>query len=119
MDPNILVLCMFLLFVIPLFAQVPIALCLGFAAMFYIGFSPSLSMIQAATSMFSAVDSFPLMAVPLFILCGAIIDGGGSRKALGQLLCFLRWPGDWWLCYGYCYHLRFLPALFPVLPWPP
>ncbi len=82
MDPNILVLCMFLLFVILLFAQVPIALCLGFAAMFYIGFSPSLSMIQAATSMFSAVDSFPLMAVPLFILCGAIIDGGGLGKRL-------------------------------------
>ncbi len=82
METNTIILLMFLLFLVLLFLQVPIALCLGFASIFFITQSSGLSMMQMATSMFSAVDSFPLMAVPLFILCGAIIDGGGLGKRL-------------------------------------
>ena len=82
METNTVILLMFLLFLVLLFLQVPIALCLGFASIFFITQSSGLSMMQMATSMFSAVDSFPLMAVPLFILCGAIIDGGGLGKRL-------------------------------------
>lgn len=82
MDPNTIVLLMFIMFMILLFIQVPIALCLAFASIFYITQSNGLSMIQMATSMFSAVDSFPLMAVPLFILCGAVIEGGGLGRRL-------------------------------------
>jgi len=82
MTSATIVILMFVLFIILLFLQVPIALCIGFASLFYVGLAPTLSMMQVCTSMFTAVDSFPLMAVPLFILCGAIIDGGGLGKRL-------------------------------------
>ncbi|MGN1413126.1 MAG: TRAP transporter large permease [Anaerovoracaceae bacterium] len=77
-----LILAMFLIFFILLFLQVPIALCIGFASLFYVSQAGTLSLLQVGTSMFTACDSFPLMAVPLFILCGAIIEGGGLGKRL-------------------------------------
>lgn len=60
---------------------VPIAVCLGLAAMlvFVIDGVPLAVMSQ---SMFAGIDSFPLMAIPFFILAGNIMSSGGISQRL-------------------------------------
>ena len=62
----------------------PIAFALGLSslvAMLYAGFEP----IQIAGKMVHAVDSFPLMAIPLFMLAGQLMIRGGI---MGPLIDF-------------------------------
>ena len=62
----------------------PIAFALGISslvAMLYAGFDP----IQIAGKMVHAVDSFPLMAIPLFMLAGQLMIRGGI---MGPLIDF-------------------------------
>lgn len=61
----------------------PIALCLGIASMLVLLFvegSPPLNLI--ARSVVTGADSFPLIAVPLFILAGDLMQRGGLSKRL-------------------------------------
>lgn len=69
-------------FVILLFAQVPIALTLCYVSGIYIVLSGKMALSTVASTFFGAVDSFPLMAVPMFILAGAFIESGGIAKRL-------------------------------------
>lgn len=69
-------------FFVLLFLNVPICVSIGLTcaaySVIYGGVSPS----YIATSMFTSCDSFPLMAVPFFILAGALMEGGGLSKRL-------------------------------------
>jgi C4-dicarboxylate transporter DctM subunit len=67
-----------------LLLNIPIAACLGIASMvaFYI------SGIQVAVvpqRMFTAIDSFPFMAIPFFMLAGNIMEKGGISRKLVNL----------------------------------
>lgn len=65
-----------------LLLNVPICVSIGVTcaaySLIYGGVNPS----YIATSMFTSCDSFPLMAVPFFILAGALMEGGGLSKRL-------------------------------------
>jgi C4-dicarboxylate transporter, DctM subunit len=61
---------------------VPIAISLGLAAIIGIEAFTRLPLILVAQRMFSGIDSFPLMAVPLFILAGNLMAAGGISKRL-------------------------------------
>ncbi len=62
---------------------VPIAICIGFAAIVGI-FSGTLpiSPIVVGQRMFTAIDSFPFMAIPFFMLAGGIMEHGGISQRL-------------------------------------
>lgn len=86
MSPMIL-LAIFLLFFICLamFGKVPVGYSIGAATLAVIlfnGMKPS----TLCTVAFSGLDSFPLLAVPLFIFAGAIMQHSGIANALIKLI---------------------------------
>lgn len=60
---------------------VPIAVCLGLAALI-IFFLSGIPLIISVQTMYSGIDSFPLMAIPFFILAGNIMSSGGISRRL-------------------------------------
>lgn len=73
---------LFISFFVLMFLGVPIAASLGIAAMLTIvGFMNS-SLVVTAQTMFTGVNSFPLMAIPFFILAGNLMGEGGISRRL-------------------------------------
>ncbi len=65
---------------------VPIAVCIGFSAIVGILAGPlPLSPIVVGQRMFTAIDSFPFMAIPFFMLAGGLMEHGGISKRLIRL----------------------------------
>ena len=56
---------------------VPIAVSLGVATIFIISLTPGFSFITVAQRMITGVDSYVLVAVPLFMLTGRLMNEGG------------------------------------------
>jgi len=69
-------------FVICLALSVPISISIGCAILTYIATGGQLAPMYLASSMFTTCDSFPLLAIPGFILSGALMEGGGLSKRL-------------------------------------
>jgi tripartite ATP-independent transporter DctM subunit len=61
---------------------VPIAFALGFAAVAYIVVSGTASLNVVPTVMFGAMDSFPLLAIPFFIMAGDLMGRCGMLERL-------------------------------------
>ncbi len=77
-------------FALFLFLQVPIGFSLGLASLCAIAYSGITQYKHLAQSMISALDSFPLMAVPFFILAGDLMGSGGISSRLlsvAKLIC--------------------------------
>lgn len=72
----------FLCFIVFLFLNVPIAYSLALSGIAYILITGNFAMTSFASIMISSVDSFPLLAVPYFILAGALMDAGGISKRI-------------------------------------
>lgn len=69
-----------------LFAMgVPIAVSIALASMFGIHFFSNLPLLLVAQRMFVGIDSFPLMAIPFFILAGNLMAAGGISNRLVDL----------------------------------
>ena len=62
--------------------NVPIALCTGFAAITGIVMSSNISHMTFVQRLYVGMDSFTLIAVPLFMLCGRFMALGGITKDL-------------------------------------
>lgn len=74
----ILFVCLLIFFMI----GVPIAISMGLAsaiAILWDGSTPLLVLVQRS---FTSLDSFPLMAIPLFVLAGTLMEFGGISKRL-------------------------------------
>lgn len=69
-------------FFVLMFLGVPIAVALGLAAVIAILTGLNSSLIVTAQSMFNGINSFPLMAIPFFILAGNMMGEGGISKKL-------------------------------------
>lgn len=74
-----------LLFLILMFLGVPIATSLGLASVIIMATKSTLPLNMAAQSMFTAMNSFIMVAVPLFILCGSLMDEGGIADRIYDL----------------------------------
>ncbi|GAP35642.1 TRAP transporter large permease [Piscinibacter sakaiensis] len=75
-----------LFFLAVMFVGVPIGICLCLAGMFYIWDSNNPLLFQSfPMQMFGGVDSYGLIAIPLFILIGEIMNGGGITRRLVEL----------------------------------
>lgn len=61
----------------------PVAIALGLSALFGLISHPGIPLVIIVQRMFVAIDSFPLMAVPLYMLAGFLMSSGGiSRRIL-------------------------------------
>lgn len=64
------------------FASVPIGFAIGLSVVGYALTTGSVNIGYIASGLFASCDSFPLMAIPFFILSGALMEGGGLSKRL-------------------------------------
>lgn len=71
-----------LLFFATLILGVPVAFTMGVAGIAAIFIDGSLNPLVATQRMFAGIDSFPLMAVPFFILASELMTACGLTKAL-------------------------------------
>lgn len=74
-----------LLFMVLMFLGVPIAVSLGTASVIVMAYMTDLPLNMATQSMFTAMNSFIMVAVPLFILCGSLMDEGGIADRIYDL----------------------------------
>lgn len=75
-----------LFFIVIMLVGVPIGLCLCLSGIFYIYNTDNPLLLQSfATQMFAGVDSYGLIAIPLFILIGEIMNSGGITRRLVDL----------------------------------
>ncbi len=72
----------FVIFMALCFMTVPIGISIGAACVIYCLLGGSVDMNYITTNMFTGCDSFPLMAIPFFVLSGALMEGGGLSKRL-------------------------------------
>jgi len=66
-------------------AGVPIAFALGVTALLFLIFFTDLQLNIIVQQMFQGVYSFPLLAIPLFIFAGSLMNQGGMSKRLVNL----------------------------------
>lgn len=76
---------LFLLLMVLFLINVPIAVALGLAATLVFFIDGNVSLIVIIQRMFNSVDSFPLLAIPFFILAGKLMESGGISKRLIHL----------------------------------
>jgi len=69
-------------FAITLIIGIPIAFCLGICSLAVVLFQGQYPMTLVAQKMFNGMDMFPLMAIPLFILAGDLMNLGGVTDRL-------------------------------------
>lgn len=86
---------LFIVFVVLLIIGAPIALCLAAAGATVILATGDLSPIVIGQRMFASLDSFTIMAIPLFMLAGNLMSSGGiSRRLVNFCNAILGWmPG--------------------------
>ncbi|MGE5575603.1 MAG: TRAP transporter large permease [Syntrophothermus sp.] len=65
--------------------NVPIAISLGLATVIALAVSGTAPMVVVAQRMFTATDSFPLMAIPFFMIAGSLMERGGISRRLINL----------------------------------
>ena len=74
-------------FVLTISLGVPVAFCLGISALIFLLVSGNESLMLIPTLMFAGIDSFPLMAIPFFIMAGDLAEKCG---VLPNLVAFAQ-----------------------------
>jgi len=62
--------------------NLPIGIAIGLSMLSFIAITGDMPMSFIATNMFTSTNSFPLMAIPFFMLSGALMEGGGLSQRL-------------------------------------
>ena len=81
MDNGQLLLILLVSFAIMVMIKIPIAYALGLSSMIVI-IKMGLPLTSAINSMYSSVNNFSLLAVPLFMLLAQLMDKGGITDRL-------------------------------------
>ncbi|MFB3816847.1 MAG: TRAP transporter large permease [Candidatus Methylomirabilales bacterium] len=76
---------LFVSFFATILLGVPVAFCLGFAALAFLLITGRESLLIIPTLMFSGIDSFPLMAIPFFVMAGDLAERSGILPNLVKL----------------------------------
>ena len=77
-----MVIIMFMLFLIISFMNVPIAFALGMASIIALLVTGNFPLVVISMSMTNTLDSFPFLAIPFFVLAGALMDKAGISERL-------------------------------------
>jgi tripartite ATP-independent transporter DctM subunit len=79
-------------FVVLLLAGVPVAVALGGSSLLYVALSGDLPMLVVAHRMANGIDSFPLLAIPFFIMAGSLMNTAGiTERVYGFALTLVGW----------------------------
>jgi TRAP-type mannitol/chloroaromatic compound transport system permease large subunit len=73
---------LFIVLLILIVLGVPIAFALGIAALVAIMVDGSIPTLVVLHQVIGGIDSFPLLAIPFFILAGALMNEGGITKRI-------------------------------------
>ncbi|MBZ4653917.1 MAG: dicarboxylate transporter, DctM subunit [Peptococcaceae bacterium] len=76
---------LFSLFALFLIADIPIAISIGLSSLLALAIATNVPLAVVAQRMYAAVDSFPMMAIPYFIVAGALMERGGISRRLINL----------------------------------
>lgn len=76
---------LFVVLLVLIFINVPIAIALAMAATIFFVFQSEMPFVAIFQRMFNSIDSFPLMAVPFFLLAGKLMESGGISRRLIHL----------------------------------
>lgn len=76
---------LFALLIVLIALSVPIGITLGLATAITLVMTTDVPLVMLAQKSFSALDSFPLLAIPFFMLAGALMSYGGISKRLVAL----------------------------------
>ena len=81
---------LFIIFVAVLVIAVPVSITLGITSVLPSVFDPSFTVgaKYLIRAMFGGLDSFPLLAVPMFVLSGIIMAKGGISKKLFDVFAY-------------------------------
>ena len=81
----------FILFAICLVIAIPVSISLGIVAVLPGAFDPSFtaSASYVIRSMLGGIDSFPLLAVPMFVLAGILMAHGKISQKLFDVFVYL------------------------------
>lgn len=71
-----------LLLIVLFLINIPLSVAIGVSSIAAIVLAGDIPLMMVAQRMVNAVDSFPLLAVPLFMLAGALMDVGGISKRI-------------------------------------
>ena len=95
--------------------NVPIAFSMGLSSIVGLLLKGDIPLVIMPQKIFTGCDSFPLLAVPLLILAGALMDTGGISSASSI------WPRPWWVTseMGWEWFRLFPRSFSPVFPAPP
>ena len=79
-----------ILLVIFLTCSLPIGISLGLATAITMYFTSGVPLTMIAQSAFTGIDSFPLLAIPFFMLAGSLMGHGGiSKRIVGFAECLV------------------------------
>lgn len=80
----------FFIFVVCLVIAIPVSISLGIVAVLPGAFDPSFTAFGqfVIRSMLGGIDSFPLLAVPMFVLSGIVMARGGISKKLFDVFAY-------------------------------
>lgn len=73
---------LFVILFVLLLTSTPISIALGLTTLFYIFYFTTLPMTQVSDTLYNGVNSFPLMAIPFFILAANLMTHGGISRRL-------------------------------------
>ena len=76
---------LFVSFIVLMLLNIPLAIVLGLSSVIALVTSSNIPIAVVAQRLFTASDSFPLMAIPFFILAGTLMEGGGISSRLINL----------------------------------
>lgn len=77
--------CLFISFFVMLLIGVPVSVCLALASILSMAAFSSFSLDVIVQKLFSASNSFPLVAIPFFVMSGNIMSKGGMSDRLIKL----------------------------------
>jgi C4-dicarboxylate transporter DctM subunit len=80
MDASSIIL--FVVLFLLILTSTPIAVALGLTTLFYLFYFTRLPMTQVSDTLYNALNSFPLMAIPFFILAANLMTHGGISRRL-------------------------------------
>jgi tripartite ATP-independent transporter DctM subunit len=76
---------LFVAFFVTILLGVPVTFCLGLAVLAFLLFTGHEALLIIPTLMFSGIDSFPMMAIPFFIMAGDLAERSGILPNLVNL----------------------------------
>ncbi len=75
-------LALFVILFVLLFSSAPIAVALGLSTFVYFFYFTTIPLTQVPETLFNALNTFPLVAIPLFVLAATIMSRGGISARL-------------------------------------